>query len=796
MGRISATIRLRPIRMGLVAPEGDMNTLRELLSMCAGLWGGMYNPIIPVHAGQRTGRMRKSPPKDNKIRARRYIRHFEPDILVEGEAGLAKYIGVEDGGEGPGEQTRVVHRRRVVGEPPHRAEDVPWVGCDIRNILRNDRGGQEEGTGAGGRPNVRVRAETDSAVAEALFGTYPWWGPLAEIGEEYDRRFGATEADASPDTWRWTQREGGMTPLKATKTGLREIGGEARNPLVFIFDPREWKDTVDLWNLRIERPWVQAIPIEWWERLSEVVLKDTASGQLGGGKTSRGNGVTTTALRFGANITTNARERVRGEFERMLAPSAWKEEGEEGGWAEREDGSIEAESPVIAVAREEETVLNIQGGDKLTASFRPLDPKGELPYGRRGAAQWVNTVDVWECERPDIATILPPDSLHPARNRGRTYEGERVTSGREGQCILRQETGPVETIKLATHTQTIVEAFEARGIEAKLSEPGHIAHQMLLQMGGVSGCDLLAHKETLQLLNKMAGGERSGARTQESQTLQRVISRRNASKRGRQKEVQMEDLTDRRMIQIGVRTKCPKCMTKNWHTLAALDYEVPCERCLTQYAFPQGKVEADERAWTYRAIGPFAVPDYARGAYASVLALRALNTIGMGGQTSYGPSMELQLEKGTMREVDFAAWVAPGWRLNDPTHNRRPQLVVGEAKSMGKQNQIETSELEKLENVCRRVEESFAAVAIMRDKLTADERQGIRELANRLKRKAGQEQETKPVIVLTEIELFHQERNLLETWRAQGGTHAKTADRTGFILDLRSLAHASQEIYL
>ena len=62
---------------------------------CTTVWGGIYNPIIPVF---------RTPPKEwaiepfDRIRglgiARGYIRFYEPDVYVEAESGLIEQVGL------------------------------------------------------------------------------------------------------------------------------------------------------------------------------------------------------------------------------------------------------------------------------------------------------------------------------------------------------------------------------------------------------------------------------------------------------------------------------------------------------------------------------------------------------------------------------------------------------------------------------------------------------------------------------------------------------------------------------
>ena len=57
MPDISAEIQLRPTRIGFLVRPTDLASVRAIMRACTCLWGGTYNPIIPVF---------KRPPKEWK----------------------------------------------------------------------------------------------------------------------------------------------------------------------------------------------------------------------------------------------------------------------------------------------------------------------------------------------------------------------------------------------------------------------------------------------------------------------------------------------------------------------------------------------------------------------------------------------------------------------------------------------------------------------------------------------------------------------------------------------------------
>src|SRR5208282_6491172 len=48
MGTLSVRVRYRPFRIGWCVREGDLDDVRRVLRLTHTLWGGRYNPIIPI----------------------------------------------------------------------------------------------------------------------------------------------------------------------------------------------------------------------------------------------------------------------------------------------------------------------------------------------------------------------------------------------------------------------------------------------------------------------------------------------------------------------------------------------------------------------------------------------------------------------------------------------------------------------------------------------------------------------------------------------------------------------------
>jgi hypothetical protein len=355
-------------------------------------------------------------------------------------------------------------------------------------------------------------------------------------------------------------------------------------------------------------------------------------------------------------------------------------------------------------------------------------------------------------------------------------------------------------VSLFTAQGAIVGWLKTIGVTAKLSEPGHIAQQMLEHLGGLWGVGLLADCETLQLLNKMAGGTR--LRRNDDQTIEEQFPLRTATlkdwtdliarRKGKTRfgGHPLEQFVKRNIIRLGLETDCPNCKAQNWTTLSAVDYQIECERCLKPYAFPQAALRDRNRNWTYRVIGPFTAPDFGRGSYSALLALRALNSYRASGEwMTFATAMTLSFD-GVEREVDLIAW-----KGDDKFDVRRqPRLVIGEAKSLGSGELITKDEIAKLKSVAAKLPDAVVVIAVLRDHFTKNEKKLLTKFVTWGRTPNSYGEPSNPVLLLTSTELL-MEHSVTTTWKHLGGKHAQFSSFRE-MRNLLGFANVTQQLYL
>ena len=786
MSELSAEIDLRPTRIGFLVRPTDLASVRKVMRASACLWGGIYNPIIPVF---------DRPPKEWKSDvyerfkgsavAKGYIRFFEPDIYVEAEKGL-----LEQAGLGAIRQEHAMYPQIIaLTELFERRDNREWsklqVGLSIRDVLAHIYRTEQQFVLREKRDSLVVRPQRGNALVEAMFGVYPTSRDFSYFAQNFTEVYKANKVDANPDTWRRVFRRNAEIPLWVTRYGLNTTRYWYHNLVVFVFDPSRATDLIDLWNLRLEPHPVLPVPREWFETLADDIfdlLKSEHRPVIG-----NPHGVMHNAtIEFGRSITKSDAEILISKLKPELPQGAlvvkyWRNRV----WIDHRDDRVHRDGRLKVVAKDQRADLVVkEDQNQLRTTFTTLEPEFAERYGG-GNHRWVNVLRVSNYSDKSIASVLPFNTFDRAWPRI-GLGGEQVPIGGEGWVYSQQHRGLGQYVTLLQADEAIVGSFGHRGIKAKLSEPGHIAKQMLEHLGGLRGVSLIADLETLNLVNKMAGGHRRSATLKEWIDL---ISRRK--ERRHHPWDSLESFTKRNVIRLGLETDCPHCMAKNWNTLTAVDYHIVCERCLKSYEFPQANLRQFNRNWTYRVVGPFSVPDYGRGSYGAILALRVLSMYRSAmDRLTYATAMELDID-GESLEVDFVAWHAEE-RMQE-TH-RPPQLVIGEAKSFGKGELITADEIAKLKAVATKLPEAVIAVAVLRDDFTKAEKMLLKRFVAWGRRANIYGEPTNPVLLLTSHELT-MDHYISSTWKELGGEHAKFSDYD-HTRSLLSFADATQQIYL
>jgi hypothetical protein len=796
---ISATIRLRPTRIGFLVRPSDFSSVRAIMRACSCVWGGIYNPIIPV---LRTYPKEWRPPPHESTKASAialgYTKFFEPDVFVEAEEGLLEEAGLTKLRSEQFER-QVVRLDQFLAPEGGKTWAEPAFGLSIQDVLRHVYETEQQFVRRDARESLLVSPLKGSALSEAIFGVYPEEPVVEYLRRDYEAVFKATVEAPSPALWIKALMQGADTPLKVTRTALNSERYWYHDLVIFVFDPTKATDLIDLWNLRLEPYPIAPVPVEWFEPLRDKIfeiLKAEHRPIIGNPQ-----GLTHNAtIEFGRSIE---KERAQ-ELARTLPSGLPQDAVSLKLWRNRvwldQNGHRNGmrDTRMKVVAEEKRTDLALKDEKRHSTSFQTLVPAFASRFGR-GQHRWANTFNYTNYSAIPIAPVLPFNTLDRSWPRV-GMGGDQIAVGSEGWIFPQHFLDWSQPVTLLSPDEAVSGSLKRFGIKSELSEPGHIAKQMLEQLGGIRGLHLIADPPTLHLLNKMAGGLRR--RNSSSETIEETFDLRSAPvkdwndliarrKQGRSSSMlSLSRFADKNVIRLGVESDCPHCKARNWTSLTAIDYVVSCERCLKTYPFPQAGLREQNKNWSYRVAGPFSVPDYGRGSYSALLTLRCLSQFKFSMRPlTYATAMNLSFGA-TMSEVDLIAWHAEDGHERDYP----PTLVICECKSFGTGNLIDASELSKLKLVAEQVEDAVIVISVLRDHFTTNEKKQLHRFVVWGRRPNALGQPTNPVLLLTAHELF-MDHHISSTWKALGEPQNKFSDYE-HTRTLAAFADSTQQIYL
>ena len=321
--------------------------------------------------------------------------------------------------------------------------------------------------------------------------------------------------------------------------------------------------------------------------------------------------------------------------------------------------------------------------------------------------------------------------------------------------------------------------LELQKWKVELSGPGHIARQMVKQLGGIWGLSTLANEGIVKLLEKMGQDK-----TIKEKAFRGEISRIANQERFRKDPNRvLQRLIAVNMFRLGVEIQCPICRQHSWYSIKEADYALRCLKCGGRFEIPSHS--AKEIKWSYRTFGPFSLPNRAYGAYSVLLTLRFFSQLLHGATT---PIMSFTAEKDQKEiEADLGLFFQESRFGYSQT-----ELVFAECKTY---NRFDECDRDRMRLLACQFPGAVLVFATLRKLVTEKEKRLLRPVVNRGRRYWKAERPYNPVLILTGTELFS-DREPPECWKDAGGKHATFAQNYRGWRDLLRLCDATQQLYL
>ena len=782
MTTINVEQRLRPTRFAFLVRPDDATGAHKIFRVNTCLWGGKYNPVIPFFRRVPSWWERKGLRFENATQILNgYLDFFEPDVLVESQKGLAKDLGFDD--------QRSVH----VDDILHRSgdRDRNSYGLGVLDLYRHLFKREFQFVRRNKHNLISVVAEEKSfdGFAACVFGTFPSNPLLRYFGKAYEEAFDPRKIVLNATTLEELYRSGFTSALTVGHSQIEVEYKDYHDPILFVLDAAESKDLVDFWNLRAVHRNVLPIPVQWLDQLSafcrEIIKKNHRP--LPGN--NRGVMIRQTVM-FSRSISEKDIDTLYPKY--LMIPDKGanvRQDWYPPVWRPTSEIVVRSLRPTLE-AGEKSTDVAVDLDDPQVR-FEPLHPEFAERFG--GNLRWANVISLggWSL-RDRLATTFPTNYKKPNFPKCRVGR-EQVLSTSEGLVSLHEHKNLGELWTLTDGATAIRDWLKVHKVQARLSDAGRSTQQIIQTLDGFRGVHSIAHPGIIGLLDEMS--RRPISRSAHFAEFQNKINA--AVKEDIWRGREFETLVDKKAVELGQQLKCSRCGSWGWYALKQLDTTITCELCLKPFSFPLKDPGNSQKArWAYRVLGPFALPNYANGGYASALAIRFFaEVIGDRPAITWSAGQELTFEDKTSMEADFILWFrrSASFGFNPPT-----ETVFGEAKTKGRDT-FKDEDVARLKALAIRFPGSVLVCATLKEgkELSKEEVSRLAKLADwgrdydRERRKSRA-----PLVVLTATELFAP-WHLEPAWKDLGGKHKALVDPAWVRVDnLRVLADMTQQLYL
>lgn len=781
----SVNLKIRPIRLALLVDPGNAEQTRQAIQLASTLWGGAYFPIIVLHKRiPLTWREKYLRAPRAKDVVHGYLDAFDPDILVQFATEVPQYIQQRG--------LKIVKPDEIWETLDARRSLAPKFGIGIPELLEDIFG-----------EFFKYKAKYPIKIVIPVLPkehTLFWasvYGDISpkltpQIKARYYEPLEITEPKVTPEEIQVMLKRDTVFPRRLTQHALehnpRSHG--RRSAYALFMDADKTEDVIDYWNLRALGRSVVPMPKQF---LSSEPFRAVFTSFF---QENRKHWAHNPSVCDFASIvrSRNSTMEEMQEFAKSFTIEKRPDDPSNDSffslqhWYPRiwDESAREMDGALPDDFYGEESSIEIDKDTKgLEISFQPLLPDLIDEHAYVGEIRCANELSfrLYGSEEY-LAEVFPQfngeNFIHSISSFGSFRDYWRV--GRNGLVKLVSDNF-TEYWKIPESQGVVFAWLKDHGWDAELSTAGLLAKQMLKTLEGHPV--MLADEKLLGLLEHMNGGtvQKSGEPVSDNTITQErdlavgeIRSRIDDPK----KRAATDYLISKGVFAVGVRVQCPHCLRNSWHPIDRIDKELTCSKCLN--TFPAiGNIESG--SWRYKTTGPFSVPNYADGAYATLLTLdffkdRKLHTL----LTTPALSFTARASGKKDIEADFALF----WQ-DSIFGEQRNGIVFGECKTYG---EFQKKDFERMKYIAASFPGAVLVFATLRKKLEKREVHAITAITRTGRKWWKNERPINPVLILTGNELLSY-HGPPYCWEEMG---LKTKfDRVSGLL---KVCDATQQIYL
>lgn len=258
MASINLSIKYRPVRIGFLVQDGSIDDLLKAAGINTLLWGGIYNPIIPVSTNSKFAEQLMNP--------------FSVDVFFP----TSHTKEIDD----------LIKKYRFLRAPAHYAENIfyeDWhtkkniVGyLDSLNIVNYYWEKEFKHKPKEYKSNCAlIRWEENDELKylfQILFGYFPTEYNLKHDFENaFLKGLRSREIEISTNSSIPKNLAETVSPIRLTASELIGYGGNWRGDGIYVGDENDFYDLLYFWNLRASGLFIEFLPKNKIERFKEYI---------------------------------------------------------------------------------------------------------------------------------------------------------------------------------------------------------------------------------------------------------------------------------------------------------------------------------------------------------------------------------------------------------------------------------------------------------------------------------------------------------------------------------------------
>ena len=701
------TVTLRPIKFAFLVNPAERDILDRVVAANLFQWGGLHNPIVPIY--RRLPQYwsdlptRRLPPAEI---CRGYLRMFDPDaVIVCGSVDqsiIPKYV------------THIHTLDQFVGDLSK--EDAPTFSVGLFELLEDFANEEFKYVRRDGMKLLMpTYDERNATLFKMVFGNIPYEAKRDTYGK-LTKRIDTEEPHVTIDNLLQVIRlqHPSLSSLCAHRLRVRGPRRE-RSVAVFLMDDMNSLDLIDFWNLRALGWHVLPIPLKL-AGLADTHQYACALVEHHRAADQPLQGVTDPVILKGRSISKSDFDSFVASIARIAGKSLTVQAWYPPMWDEytRRGGRLTCCS---LSAAEAQTQVSEESGLIRVKALAPNFMASNLGHGPR----YANDIRISLFGSREFgAEVMPPYSKSVARLFGiglmtdwRAGPGGLTFLGRYRDWPIQlNQPSPRDVIR------TVLAERGWGGFE--LSSSGNVAYQMMKHLGGPRQIGLLQNLPLIQFLETLAAGRDTAeeekikkrihaklkafggtAETVPIPDVDRIVGEELGRLSGapfRTGDVDervffdkmnriaklahpfpvtvhtlVENFIAAKIFNLGIKVQCAVCEQRSWHPLEAIKPELHCPICLSAFPLPVHNPR-NEIKWSYKSLGPFALPKQAFGVYSVLLTVLFISAYRYAATT---PVLSFRATKnGKELEADFMMFYRGGayWE-------RETETAYGECKS-------------------------------------------------------------------------------------------------------------------